>query len=221
MARDRVPGYTNPVPPLQAPPRRKTPLGLTGLTQEAIRRATPQPGRSLTPHTISASGDRDDGTTPDSPAAMCAAEHEQLRGAMQGLEARAYLHADSKVAQCRANRTGQTALWVTLGASIVAGVAAVATAIGVATVDNAGPKMTARALNDSALATAGLKGEISQLRRELRAMREEQREDRADLLARIASRPLPRATDTVRRTAQPAPAAPVHPEIERPNDYGF
>jgi len=220
MARDRVPGYTNPVPPLQAPPRRKTPLGLTGLTQEAIRRATPQPGRSLTPHTISSSGAVDE-TTPDSPAAMCAAEHEQLRGAMQGLEARAYLHADTRVEQCRAKRTGQTALWVTLGAAVIAAGGTLATAIGVATVDNAGAKTTARALNESALATAGLQSEIGQLRRELRAMRDEQREDRADLLARIAARPLPRATDTVRRTAQPAPPAPVHHELERPNDWGL
>jgi len=200
------------------PPRQKTPLGLTVLTREAIRRATPQPGRSLTPHTISASGDRDDGTTPDSPAAMCAAEHEQLRGAMQGLEARAYLHADSRVEQCRAKRTGQTALWVTLGAAVLAAFGSIATAVGVATVDNAGEKVTARALNETATATAGLQGEIAQLRRDLQSMREEQRRDRDDLLARIAARPLPRATDTVRRTQ---PAAPVHPEIERTNDYGF
>jgi len=84
--------------------------------------------------------------------------------------------------------------------------------------------MAAQNREQAAAVARAVAGELASQLAELRRQDIEQRDRLAaldkELSAKIAARPLPRATDTVRRAAHPAPS-PVHQDLERPNDWGF
>lgn len=83
--------------------------------------------------------------------------------------------------------------------------------------------MAAQNREQAAAVARAVAGELASQLAELRRQDLEQRAAIAavdkELSAKIAARPLPRATDTVRRAS--TPPAPVHQDLERPNDYGF
>lgn len=223
---------------LEAPPRKPPALPLASagvLTVQAQRRVrTPAPDYahpvSITPVSIDQGTSRppENDWTPIEPAVSRAhisyQTAEDIRRDMSANDRAmgewARTNTSVQIAECQARRQSSTMLWVALGVAILAAVGSSTAAIGVAVVDNAGEKVTARALNETAKATAGLQSEIAQLRREVRDMRVEQREDRADMLARIAARPLQRTIDRVASRPAPRPQ-PVDRDLEEPKDYGI
>jgi hypothetical protein len=229
MPRDRVPGYTRPLPPPAPIPRRQATPGVDELTRMAARRVTPTPGaRSLTPPAQPQDTLEDLERTPPEPRIARAGRleyeaHEELRRDIAAAEGRDRVLLAESLAACRSRHGSQIKLWLAFGAAILTAIGAIAVAVVQQTGDATRIRTVQSASDTTAKQLAVIDSRLVELGKELRAMRSDQREDRADILARIAARPLVRDPDIV--SARPVASrgtggAPENPYSD-PRTSGF
>ena len=219
-----LPGVPLP-PPLPVHPRRAPTPPLGALTRQAVERVQPQP--PLVPPSLPPMTDED---TPvdGGREALIRRIYESVRAIHTSSRAQAQTiesvsdrvdsldDANRERAAAKA-RLVRVMAWGVI--PVLTSIVGSAMWVGGAVRDS----MAAQNREQAAAVARAVAGELASQLAELRRQDIEQRDRLAaldkELSAKIAARPLPRATDTVRR-ASTSPA-PVHPEIERPNDYGF